>query len=230
MSKELAPTEQQTTGVATAQSFEHMQRVAKMLSTSDIIPESYRGKIANCMIACMTANDMGKSPIFVMNNADIIYNKLAWKSTYIASAIKASGEFSGLRYKYNEDNTACTAYAKDLTTGEIVEGTTVTMEMAKAEGWTTRKGNKWGVMSQQMLAYRAATFFGRLYTPGLLNGMQTSDEVVDIESYKSASDEVQELNDQLQNAAGEDVPQETLKHETIEDAEVIEDGDDDLID
>ena len=217
MNQEIQHQEQQTASVANAQGFEHMQRVAKMLAASDIIPESYRNNVANCMIASMTASDMGKTPIFVMNNADIIYGKIAWKSTYIASAIKASGEFSSLRYKYNEAKTECTAYAKDLVTGEIVYGTTITMEMATAEGWTKRKGNKWNVMREQMLAYRAATFFGRLYTPGLLNGMQTVDEAIDIESYNAASDEVQAINDELK------------QEQIIEDAEILQ-GDDDLID
>lgn len=224
MSKELS-TRQQTTSVATSQGFEHMQRVAVMLSKSEIIPEAYKGNIANCMIACMTADDMGKSPIFVMNNADIIFSKLAWKSTYIASAIKASGEFSGLRYKYNDAKTECTAYAKDLMTGEMVYGSTITMKMADAEGWTKRTGNKWKSMPEQMLAYRAATFFGRMYAPGILNGMQTTDEVVDIDAYKSASDDVQAINDQVN-----DVPTDKMKHKPIIEDAVEVDDDDDLID
>ena len=35
-------------------------------------------------------------------------------------------------------------------------------------------------MPEQMLKYRAATFFGRQYIPDLLLGVQTSEEVVDI--------------------------------------------------
>ena len=35
-------------------------------------------------------------------------------------------------------------------------------------------------MPEQMLKYRAATFFGRQYIPDLLLGVQTSEEIVDI--------------------------------------------------
>ena len=35
-------------------------------------------------------------------------------------------------------------------------------------------------MPDLMLRYRAATFFGRLYAPDLLMGMQTADESMDI--------------------------------------------------
>jgi hypothetical protein len=70
------------------------------------------------------------------------------------------------------------------------------MEMAEAEGWVKRTGSKWKTMPELMLNYRAAAFFGRLYAPDILNGMQTVDEVTDApESYKKESDAVQALND-----------------------------------
>ena len=36
-------------------------------------------------------------------------------------------------------------------------------------------------MPELMLRYRAATFFGRQYIPDLLLGVQTSEEVIDIQ-------------------------------------------------
>jgi hypothetical protein len=52
--------------------------------------------------------------------------------------------------------------------------------MAKAEGWLTKTGSKWITMPELMLKYRAAAFFGRLYAPEVLMGMQTTEEIVDI--------------------------------------------------
>ena len=51
--------------------------------------------------------------------------------------------------------------------------------MAKAEGWT--KNSKWRTMPQLMLNYRAASFFGRQHVADLLLGVQTEEEVVDIQ-------------------------------------------------
>ena len=62
--------------------------------------------------------------------------------------------------------------------GKNIKGSTVSIAMAKAEGWT--RNSKWRTMPEQMLKYRAATFFGRQYIPDLLLGVQTSEEVVDI--------------------------------------------------
>ena len=48
------------------------------------------------------------------------------------------------------------------------------------EGWTT-KNKKYKSMPEIMLKARASTFFGRQYIPDLLLGVQTSEEVIDIE-------------------------------------------------
>lgn len=53
--------------------------------------------------------------------------------------------------------------------------------MARAEGWSTKTGSKWKTMPELMLRYRAAAMFGRLYVPDLLVGIQSQEEVVDIE-------------------------------------------------
>jgi hypothetical protein len=198
------------------QGFDQMQRISKALSTSDIIPKEFKDKIANCMVACMAASDMNKTPFFIMQNACVIHGKLSWNSTYIISAINVSGIFTPLRFRYSKDKTECTAYATEIQTGEVVEGITVTMEMATAEGWATKTGSKWKTMPQLMLQYRAATFFGRAYVPHVLNGMQTADEAQDVNGYHEESNKVQDLNDKLKH---EEAPVE----DGIEDAEEITD-------
>jgi len=162
------------------ENFEHAQRVAKMLSSSDLIPKEYRGNIQNTLIAMEVAARVGMSPTLVMQNLYIVHGKPSWGSQFIITAINNSKRFSPLRYKYNEDNTSCYAYATDLETKEVIKGTTITMAMAKAEGWIDKAGSKWKTMPEQMLAYRAAAFFGRLYAPEVMLGMYTEDEVRDI--------------------------------------------------
>jgi hypothetical protein len=48
------------------------------------------------------------------------------------------------------------------------------------EGWVSKDGSKWKTMPDVMLRYRAASFFGRLYAPEVLNGMKTVEEIEDI--------------------------------------------------
>lgn len=47
------------------------------------------------------------------------------------------------------------------------------------KGWFSKDGSKWRTMPELMLRYRAASFFGRLYAPDILYGMQTTEEVED---------------------------------------------------
>ena len=54
--------------------------------------------------------------------------------------------------------------------------------MVKSEGWLTKTGSKWRTMPELMFQYRAASFFGRLYAPDILNGMQSVEEVKDVVS------------------------------------------------
>ena len=74
------------------------------------------------------------------------------------------------------------AYATEKATGEILEGPTITLAMANAEGWASKTGSKWKTMPDLMLRYRAAAFFGRLYAPEIMMGMHSVEEIGDIQT------------------------------------------------
>jgi hypothetical protein len=82
--------------------------------------------------------------------------------------------------RYESTPTSCKAVALDKQSNTILDGPTVTMEMAKAEGWIDKTGSKWKTMPELMLKYRAAAFFGRLYAPEIMMGLYSADEIVDI--------------------------------------------------
>lgn len=68
--------------------------------------------------------------------------------------------------------------ATRLSDGVICKGTVITLQMAVNEGWM--RNSKWKTMTSQMLMYRAASFFARTYCPEVLMGLQTVDEVRDV--------------------------------------------------
>ena len=61
--------------------FETTQRMAKLLSMSNIAPQSYRGNVADCTIAIDIANRMGLSPLVVMQNSQVVHGNFSWKGT-----------------------------------------------------------------------------------------------------------------------------------------------------
>jgi len=183
MSQELTTTS--TSGVSifsTIETFEHWQRVAGMLSQSDIVPSSYQGKVANTMVAIELANRIGISPIMVMQNLDVIKGKPSWNSTFIIAAINSCGRFEPLRFEFSgtpqTDEYGCRAITTD-TKGVELKGPKITWIMVKAEGWLAKAGSKWKTMPELMFQYRAASFFGRLYAPDILKGMHSIEEVQD---------------------------------------------------
>lgn len=163
-------------------SFEHAQRVAKMLSSSNLIPKEYQGNVQNTMIAMEMANRIGASPLMVMQNLYIIQGRPSWSSSFIIAVLNNCKRFSPLKFTVtgSGETLTCKAFATELNTGETITGPIITMQMAKDEGWFTKPGSKWKTMPELMIQYRAAAFFGRLYAPELLMGMHSSEEVYDM--------------------------------------------------
>lgn len=157
--------------------------VATELSKSDIIPKEFQKKPANCLIAIQLANRLKADPFMVMQNTDVIYGKPALRSTFIIACINGSGKLLGnLKFELNEKETKCRAWGIEKETGARLYGPTVTMEMAQAEGWTTKNGSKWKTMPGVMLRYRAASFFGRLQCPEILNGIYSTEEIEEMQT------------------------------------------------
>ena len=169
-------------GFGTADSFELLQRQAKLLSSSELVPKEFQGKLANCVIALEMANRIGASPMAVLQNLFIVHGKPSWSSQFIIAALNSTGAFSPLRFAITGEGEkrTCVAWAVEKETGERLESPPVSIEMAKKEGWLGKSGSKWQTMPELMLRYRAATLFGRLYAPQILMGMRTMEETQDI--------------------------------------------------
>jgi len=180
---EITPTSQKESFFLDGNSFEHGQRIAKMLASSDLVPAQFKGNIQNVLIAMELANRTGSSPLAVMQNLYIVHGKPSWSSQFTIACLNSCGKFSPLRFEITGTGAdmECRAVATDLATGEAITGPVVSMEMSSKEGWYSKAGSKWVTMPELMLRYRSATFFGRLYAPEVLMGMSTSDELADIQ-------------------------------------------------
>ncbi|WP_422614527.1 hypothetical protein [Acinetobacter johnsonii] len=219
----------QSVGLLNLEAFELSQRIAKMLSSSTLVPEQYRATIqkkagkdeygnqlwreepnpnglSNCVIALNMSNRMGADPLMVMQNLYLVNGRPSWSSQFIMAGINSSGRFSALRFELEDlgekevecvetvwenrkpkkisktvkiHDFSCVAWAIERETGERLESSKITIEMAVKEGWYTKEGSKWQTMSEQMLRYRAASFFGRVYAPELLMGLRSAEEEQD---------------------------------------------------
>ena len=167
--------------------FNQTLRAAQMLSQTSIIPQSYQNKPQDCFVALEMANRMGLSPMVVMQNMYVVKGKPSWAGQACITLINSCGKYKDVHPVYTgergTDTRGCYFSAVRVSDGEKVEGTEVTIQMAKAEGWTSN--SKWRNMPEQMLAYRAAAFFARIHCPEALMGAQTVEEVQDVTAVPS---------------------------------------------
>jgi hypothetical protein len=200
------------------QAFEDAQRIAKALASSTLIPPQFQGQqgFANCLVALEIANRMGISPFLAMQHLHVIHGRPSWSSSFIIAMVNGCGRFSPLRFEISGsgDSLACYAVATDLASQQELKGPTITMAMAKREGWATKSGSKWQTMPELMIRYRAAAFWGRLYASDLLLGMQSQEEVVDVQQVsvtETSATSVADLNAKLQT----EIPVETTDQDEL---------------
>lgn len=104
----------------TGAGFDQIQRVAKALSASTLVPVQYRafvekkerGKVVghetngaglpNCIVALNMAQRMNADPLMVMQNLYVIEGRPSWSSQFIIAAINSCGRFSPLRFDLSE--------------------------------------------------------------------------------------------------------------------------------
>jgi hypothetical protein len=157
-------------------------KMAEMLSKSGLVPQNYQNQPANCLIAIDMANRMGISPMMCMQSLYVVKGKPAWSGSFCAAAINGCGKFTPLEYVFvDEGGGGCYAQAKRLKDGHLCRSATITMQMAQDEGWLQKDGSKWKTMPKQMMMYRSASFFARVHCPEVLLGIQTIDEIEDVQ-------------------------------------------------
>lgn len=189
-------------------SFNTMQRAANMFAGSDLVPEHFRGKPANVMVALQLSRALEVNPLLLMMKIYEVHGKFGFEAQLMIALANSRGPFKGsIRYRLEEegDERKCTAYAYHGDDGEICEAT-CSIKIAKAEGWfdrKDRKGNycsKWRTMPDLMLQYRAATFLIRTHCPDVLMGMPTADELHDIEPAIEVSATVNDIEGRMAKA------------------------------
>lgn len=215
--------------------FEAAQRMANALQQSNMVPATFKNDMGACLIALDMASRLRMNVLAVMQNMYVVHGKPAWSSQFVISGINQSGLFgSSLNFEFvgkeGTDSYGCCAWALDKKTKEKIKGTVITIKMAKDEGWYGKTGSKWKTMPEQMLRYRAASFFGRTYAPDITMGIYTKDEVEEIADDYHIIDTNRQFEEEKKNNANSEVLEvefeEIKEHPTNVDketGEIIED-------
>ena len=187
--------------------FARAMEAATFLATSDLVPGIYNAKmnkrgeksaIANCMIALSLSSQIDVDPLVVMQNVYVINGNPAMEAKLLIALANASGIFkTDLNFSFEGEGDGvkckCWAYKKS---GELCEEWS-SITMAKKEGWYGKRDSKWQSLPRLMLKYRAASFFCKVYCPGLMFGMQTAEEASDIKEVSSEDNDFKKLKEAL---------------------------------
>lgn len=162
--------------------FKDNWEIATQLAKSDIIPDNYKNKPANVVIAIGIANQMNLDPFIVMQNLSFIKGKTSWSGSFCRTLIERTGKFRDLELNYigerGQDSYGCYLSAIRVSDGKVINGPEVTIAMAKAEKWTSNP--KWSTLKDLMLAYRCQSYFCRIHCPEAMSGIYTTEEIEDI--------------------------------------------------
>lgn len=166
-----------------AESMNKAYKNAAILAKSDLVPDTYKNRPENVLLAIDLASRTGFSLMQVMQNLFIVRGKPGWSGSFCMSAIKSSGQYEWVKYvRVGEEGTDSYGYmvqAKSRATGEVINGPVVDWQTVKAYGWHTKPGSQWKMAPDLMFRYRAAAFFARTECPEVLQGLQTSEELRD---------------------------------------------------
>lgn len=175
------------------QNYNNNWKLAEKLATSSLLPDEFKGHPENVIICLGMAEKMKLDPFTVCQNLHIIRGKLSWSGAFCKTLIEQSGKYKDLDYVYfgeeNTDERGCYLEATRVRDGKRIQGNKVTVKLAKDEKWWTTNP-KWRTMTDQMLGYRAAAFFARLYCGEMLNGIMTTEENMDINTQREQPQDI----------------------------------------
>lgn len=180
--------------------FEHMQRLAVMIATSNLVPEhlNYRVKIAgtrdeyreltpkeaisNCFLVVNQAHKWGMDPFSLAQGVFVTKGKVGYEGKVIATVVNSHPQMAD-RLKYRFEGVFANGQRKVIVTGRLkgenedrtVEGT--------VKDWATDNGGwKQATSADQMLTYRGAREWGRRHLPEALMGVYADEEIEAIDS------------------------------------------------
>lgn len=161
---------------------EQMQ-FSQIVTEGDLVPQSYRGKPANALVAIGLGQAMGLSPAESLYRIDVIQGKPTASAELIASNVRKAGH--KLRVEVDEQSVSVTATVWRADDPEFPHSVTRDMAWAQKMGLNTKDNYKKQPLT--MLQWRAISAVARLACSEALYGVTyTPDEVEDLPSFRAA--------------------------------------------
>lgn len=152
-----------------------MIEFARAMSEATIaVPAHFRNKPGDCLAVTMQAMQWGMNPFAVAQKTHVVNGTLGYEAQLVNAVVSASGMIDRFRYEYRGDGAqiecrvgAVLAGETQITWGEWLSASTV----------TTKNSPLWKTNPKQQLGYLQVKNWARLYAPGAILGIYTTDEL-----------------------------------------------------
>lgn len=159
--------------------------LAKMLADADMVPESYRGKPGNVILAMQMGAELGLKAMQALQNIAVIGKRPAVWGDAMLALVKASPVYEYVKEEATDRGAICRAKRR----GEAEHVSVFTVEDAQKAGLLGKAG-PWTQYPKRMMQMRARAFALRDVFPDVLRGMPIAEELrdyVDVTAQGSAT-------------------------------------------
>ena len=159
-----------------------IQAFSETMATAEcVIPKHFKGKPGDCMAVIMQAMRWGMDPYIVAGKTHVVSGNLGYEAQLVNAVVSSSKAIEGrFHYEYSEDEWQSD---KDpnawIRVGATLRGESEIQwgEKLYPSKVTVKNSPLWKTNPKQQCGYLAVKMWTRLYTPAVLLGVYTPDEL-----------------------------------------------------
>lgn len=151
---------------------------SNMLATSNIVPESFKNKPADILVAIQWGMELGLQPMQALQNIAVINGKPSIWGDALLAIVRADARCLGVHEEIKGEVATCTIKRQHADGSVEPVTATFSMTQAKTAGLADKKG-PWTNYPRRMLQMRARGFAIRDAFPDLLKGIISAEEAED---------------------------------------------------
>ena len=206
-----------------------MQNMAHLMAEGRAtMPKHLQGAPADCLAIVMQAAQWQMNPFAVAQKTHLVSGTLGYEAQLVNAVISSSSAIQG-RFKYEYEGNWPNGQDAKVRCGAVLRGE----EEITWGGWlfpsqvTTKNSPLWKSAPQQQASYLALKYWSRLYTPDVIMGVYTPEELT--EGAKAERDITpasgsQTLNSIIQEVEAEASPAAAPKEDNVAEAVLVDDN------
>lgn len=152
--------------------------MAEQMATARVtVPKHLQGNVGDCYAITLQALQWRMNPFVVAQKTHLVNGTLGYEAQLVNAVVSASGAIRGnFHYEYEGEGNALACRV-----GAVLRGNDAITwgEWLKSSDVTTKNSPLWKTNPRQQLGYLQVKNWARLYAPGAILGVYTSDELQD---------------------------------------------------